>query len=32
MQFYGITEEQIPKPKMASLILAVEQEELGIAA
>lgn len=30
--FYGVTEQQIPLELQASLVLKVEQEELGIAA
>ncbi len=32
MQFYGLTEEHIPKPIQPNLILSVERDELGIAA
>lgn len=32
MKFYGVTEEQLCKPKIPNLILAVETEELGIPA
>lgn len=32
MQFYGVGEEKLPKPWQASLVLAVETEELGISA
>lgn len=32
MKFYGVTEEQLEKPRMPNLILAVETEELGIPA
>jgi len=32
MQFYGVTEEHIPKPVLPNLILAVEAEELDISA
>ena len=32
MVFYDVSEEQIPLELQASLVLKVEQEELGIAA
>jgi glucuronokinase len=32
MKFYGVTDAQLHKPKMPNLILAVENEELGIPA
>ncbi len=32
MKFYGVTEEQLEKPRMPNLILEVETEELGIPA
>lgn len=32
MKFYGVTEEQLSKPRLPNLILAVETEELGIPA
>ncbi len=32
MEFYGVTEDTLPQPILPSLILAVETEELGIAA
>lgn len=32
MRFYGVTEEQIPRPVMPNLVLSVETRELDIAA
>lgn len=32
MRFYNVTEEQIPKPLLANLVLSVETEELEIVA
>lgn len=32
LKFYGVTDEQIPLPLQASLVLSVEQDELGISA
>lgn len=32
MEFYGVTEQQLPQPILPTLILEVETEELGIAA
>jgi glucuronokinase len=32
MKFYGVTEDQLSKPRIPNLILSVENEELGIPA
>lgn len=32
MKFYGVTDEQLGKPRIPNMILAVENEELGIPA
>ena len=32
LRFYGVTEQQIPRPVVPNLILAAERDELGIAA